>query len=241
MTYDEAEKRLLTALWIDHHGPNRLIGRDKLASEYSIILQQAWLESFAATFDANGWVTIHRSLNDTALTLKAGGYRAGMEAALALTGGTSIMVSFDQKEIAGDGDFSSDFPGGPGWKYFSYDGSAIVPPSPRQTLRRRVALDHSDPDHKAISNQFAEMIRDVEGDNQLEGRDELLTDLRHAESLWSRTSIEIIKLKVGIMITMDDLCEAAMNAYYIVRVQALRQGLKAFAQNKLHIDIDNLF
>jgi len=243
MDFDREELRLLAALWIDHHGRDRLLSAGDLTVDYGVRLPDRWLESMAVTLEGKGWATVYRSLSDVALGLRPEGYRAGMKAALELTGGSAIEVQFDQREILGDGAVPADMPGGPGWKYFDYDTPSETPAvvvAPGSRAMEMVALDHADPGHAKIRQVLTEVIDLVDGDNELHDGKAAALRLRNAASLWSGTNIRVIELRVGILMAIDDVCEKVVGAYYAGAVAALALLVRSFAKDKLHIDMDDL-
>jgi hypothetical protein len=240
MNFEREERRLLAALWIDHHGRDRLIDGDELAKSYGVFPPRQWLDSFAAEFNSNGWVTVfHPLANNIALSLKPEGYRHGLAAALELTGGSSLMVNFAQKELIGDGTIPNDMPGGPGWKYLIYaaEKAGALPTAGPMT---KVVLDHRDSAHAEIESALDETIRFIEGDNGLVGREDALAHLRSAANLWSGSSIRIIQFRVGVFMAIDDVCEIARETYYTGALFTLRSLAKNFAKEKLHIDLDGI-
>lgn len=245
MNFEHEGRRLLVALWIDSHGPNRLLDGDQLALEYGIRLPSEWLNAHAAELKSKGWATVFSSYDGVSLRLRPEGFRHGLAAGLELTKGSQLEVQFGQREIFHDGTTPPDMPGGPGWKYLEF-GQDVPPsdvvigsPALAEPLRS-LSLDQEDPEYLQVEAAFQTIINSVEGDNELIERERALARLRNAASLWDSASIRVIELKVGVIMAIDDVCEWASSAYYAGALAGLRQLVKSFAKEKLHLDLDGI-
>ena len=131
MTYERARSRALVALWLDsHRSRRRFLSRQELAADYGVVLPAEWMKAVASDLSRSGVARLYRDAGTPKLQLAKDAYSEGMTTALSLTGGTQIQADFNLKEIAGDGSFPDDFPGGPGWKYFEFSADPPGDPPP---------------------------------------------------------------------------------------------------------------
>lgn len=110
-----------------------------------------------------------------------------------------------------------------------------------RTNHAMVYLNHEAPGYAEVAEGIAEAIKRVSGDNDVEDREAVLNGLRHAQSLWARTSMKRIELTAGVLLTIDYACEKVREGYSKLILASLFVLVKKFAKDTLHIDVENLF
>ncbi|MDH7975424.1 hypothetical protein QH494_24825 [Sphingomonas sp. AR_OL41] len=150
-SFEHAERRVLAALWIDHHGPQRALDPDNLRVDYGIDLTPQTLNAIGARLKARGIAAVIGDNTSVGMILKPIGFPEAQAAALSLIGGSTIMVNFAQKEVIGDGEFGDDFPGSSGWKYMTAKSS----PSQRRHIKPHSPVSLTAVESKLLTTTYA--------------------------------------------------------------------------------------
>ena len=104
-----------------------------------------------------------------------------------------------------------------------------------------VPLDHNSPDYLAIKDGLSSLYDRVREDNQVgsstSDRSRILNGLSAAMQLWSSSELQLIQIKVGVLMAVEDAYHALVTIGKEVGKSILTDLIKQFIKSKIGIDL----
>lgn len=126
--FEQAEARLLTALFIDHHREaRRMLSRPELETEYHIRVDGRQFEILAADLERREIVKAFRDKDGSSLILLDHGYRPALEIILRYLDADTFEVNYQGQRILHDGDAGRDVPSPSGWMLLGCEKKGVRP------------------------------------------------------------------------------------------------------------------
>src|SRR3989344_1081785 len=222
---DIAQRQILFALLVENRiRPSALHDLRELASEHSIAIDPAWIDSSLSPWMNLDWFTTSRPLKGhMRAALKPTHYVDALRVVMDWIGANELMIDGKKEEVVADIPPHADIPLRAGWKWMSFGPE--VPPVGQEDERRLVLLDGKDSELAGIRQNLQQVVERVRGDNELENREAVLASLSQANNLLSRSQLAYLQLKVGVIMALDDAVSMAANWPHKMLLETIRASV----------------
>ena len=107
---------------------------------------------------------------------------------------------------------------------------------------RLVSFNHNEATYVQIACGLADLKEAVRASNGLEEveRDRLSRSVSAAEELWRSVQLRVIQVKVGVLLTVEDVATALAGTAKAVAAALLVDTIKAFIKTQAGVDLDHI-
>jgi len=135
--FDEAERSVLTALFINWHQPGQhLLDNDLLEARYGVQITDKWFRSIVMALNERGLVDVHEDKGTLDATLRDSAFKAARAQLLTLLGGNRFDVDWEKREIHCDVPHKKPLPLPVNWRWYNYG-----PPRPQDADTTVVSVE----------------------------------------------------------------------------------------------------
>lgn len=253
-TYTQFEEQFLVAtyLLVEQTGQEIVRVGDVLAA-YPFAPKPNWLMRALGSYQDHGWTKgkMHFGpAEDQHVFLNAHGVREaeklferGVQPPGEVNGGLPDGVSdiSGGRMLAGPQGTMENIEGEPGDILFEYALDDVASTELVPASDRLVPLDHNSAPYREVKEGLAGLYEEFRSTNDLEcspsERERLLTSLSAAQKLWEAAQLKIIQIKVGIIITVEDVVALLSKAGKAVGGALLVDTIKSIVKQKTGFDL----
>lgn len=234
-----AQHKMLAALMLEHHldsGTAKNLTR--LNREYNIHMPDHWVASSLSPWQRAGWVHVKKTRRGGYGNILPERYTDVLQKVLSWVGAGSLRVHVKQRTIVSDIAPPQVFPYNDEWTWWQLTDDKPIPEhlSAAENVPDVVSLPSDDPILSQVRADLSIAIERARGENQnLENREQVLTALRHAESLLGRSELAYMQLKVGVVLALEDAVQCAGKWAHTALIETVKACIVDWTRRTLGI------